>query len=161
MGRGWAKTLITVRWVCVLLLALMPVLGYGEVYQWKDAQGRVHFGDRPPADAEAEALDVPHKASPPTPAVDAQERRQRQQRLIKVLEEKRLKKAEEKQKAKEQQEKLAAYCKRLKIRIKDSERINRFYRYDEAGERQYMSDEQADRLRQSLKDKYQARCTDF
>lgn len=48
----------------LLLAASLPV--QAQVYKWTDADGRVHYGGTPPADAEsAQALDIP---SQPTPA---------------------------------------------------------------------------------------------
>lgn len=43
----------------VLILALLaqPALA-GEISKWKDASGRVHYGDTPPADVAAERLSV-------------------------------------------------------------------------------------------------------
>ena len=39
-----------------LLWAGLAAPVQGEVYRWEDAQGNVHFGDRPPAGAATEAL---------------------------------------------------------------------------------------------------------
>lgn len=52
---------------CVLLLAatLAGAAPAADVYRWRDADGKVVFGDRPPADS-AERLHVPSKA----PAAD-------------------------------------------------------------------------------------------
>jgi len=43
-----------------LLLSALPVAHAlaGDVYTWKDAGGRVHFGDRPPAMARAEPVEI-------------------------------------------------------------------------------------------------------
>ena len=41
--------------VCVLF-ASAPLAS--EIHKWVDAEGNVHFGDRPPADAETTAVDV-------------------------------------------------------------------------------------------------------
>lgn len=48
-----------------LALAATPVLA--GVYQWRDEHGRLHFGDRPPATAEAQVLAAPD----PAPAREA------------------------------------------------------------------------------------------
>lgn len=78
------------KWLALLLVVAAGVgaawwLGYlpqalpaaqpqaaAPVYQWKDAQGRVHYGDVPPADTRAKQADLPQltvvempKASPP------------------------------------------------------------------------------------------------
>ncbi|AEA83023.1 conserved hypothetical protein [Stutzerimonas stutzeri DSM 4166] len=36
----------------LLTLILMPALASAQIYRWTDAEGRVHFGQRPPAGAE-------------------------------------------------------------------------------------------------------------
>jgi len=41
--------------MCVSL-AMSGAVFSAEVYKWTDSHGRVHFGDRPPADAQAEAV---------------------------------------------------------------------------------------------------------
>ena len=40
-------------------LLLVPALAMGQVYQWVDEDGNVHFGDSPPDDANATAVDLP------------------------------------------------------------------------------------------------------
>ena len=51
---GWGS------WVFLALLLLWPpvrgVLAEGEVYTWKDATGRVHYGNRPPEGQAAESV---------------------------------------------------------------------------------------------------------
>ncbi len=42
----------------VAMLALSPALMAGAIYKWKDANGRVHIGDRPPATSGAEQISV-------------------------------------------------------------------------------------------------------
>ena len=53
----------------ILLLALWPLVGTGEVYKWVDDEGRVHFGDRPSADTNATRLQGFESSRPP-PADD-------------------------------------------------------------------------------------------
>jgi glutaredoxin len=43
--------------VLILVLLALPALA-GEISKWKDASGRVHYGDTPPADVAAERLTV-------------------------------------------------------------------------------------------------------
>lgn len=42
-----------------LLLTLLPSAGIAEVYSWKDASGKVQYGDRPPAERNAESRKLP------------------------------------------------------------------------------------------------------
>lgn len=46
-------------WVLAALCLVGTGLSAGEIFTWKDAQGRVHFGDRKPADAEVRTLELP------------------------------------------------------------------------------------------------------
>jgi hypothetical protein len=54
------------------LAAISMVVGATEVYRWVDAEGTVHFGDRPPGDRPAEQIEVlPPAGALPLP--DAEE----------------------------------------------------------------------------------------
>ncbi len=51
----------TTRLVAALVgvgLVAMTATATAEIHQWRDADGQVHFGDRPPADADAEVIEV-------------------------------------------------------------------------------------------------------
>ena len=39
--------------ISVIALTLLPSFGYGQTYSWKDASGKIHYGDRPPAEKKA------------------------------------------------------------------------------------------------------------
>ena len=41
--------------ITLFLLCALPATA-GELYRWVDAEGRVHFGDRPPTEAKAESV---------------------------------------------------------------------------------------------------------
>jgi glutaredoxin len=47
-----------IRTVACLLAIFFSDLGQAEIYTWKDAQGRTHFGDRPPADSTPKQLEL-------------------------------------------------------------------------------------------------------
>jgi hypothetical protein len=40
--------------ISVIALTLLPSFGYGQAYSWKDANGKIHYGDRPPAEKKAD-----------------------------------------------------------------------------------------------------------
>jgi len=40
--------------ISVIALTLLPSFGYGQTYSWKDANGKIHYGDRPPAEKKAD-----------------------------------------------------------------------------------------------------------
>jgi glutaredoxin len=57
-GKGWRRirpVLMALAWAGIL--AAQAVSG-GGIYTWKDSDGNVHFGDRPPPSAGAESVDV-------------------------------------------------------------------------------------------------------
>ena len=62
------------RWRLGLLVSLLlalssgPALSDGEVYTWKDAAGRVHYGNRPPEDQAAETVELNAKPVTVQPA---------------------------------------------------------------------------------------------
>jgi glutaredoxin len=47
-----------IRTLLCLLGILFSGLSQAEIYTWKDAQGRTHFGDRPPPESAPEQLDL-------------------------------------------------------------------------------------------------------
>jgi hypothetical protein len=51
------KTLI-LSLSCLIALGL-PLASQGQMYSWKDASGKVHYGDRPPAEKQIQARKVP------------------------------------------------------------------------------------------------------
>ena len=51
------------RALLIPLLLLIPILVLGQVYKWTDANGKVHYSDRPVSGAEP--LGVPVKKTPP------------------------------------------------------------------------------------------------
>ena len=146
------------RFTGICVLVMVCGVANAEVYRWVDENGKVHFGDRPPANSNARALDMPESDSSQTPSVSDQERKERQKRLVEALEEERRIKEQKKQEEEARAAKREAYCRRLLAKVKDSERINLYYRYNEKGERVYMSDAEADRYRSELQSTFNARC---
>lgn len=57
----------------VLLMLAWSAAASAEVYRWTDAQGRVHFGDRPPAGAATTEVEV-HLNTYDSPSVEALEK---------------------------------------------------------------------------------------
>ncbi|MEZ5542178.1 MAG: DUF4124 domain-containing protein [Pseudomonadota bacterium] len=49
---AWPSALL----MAALYLLMLPTPQAGEIQRWTDAQGNVHFGDRPPADVAAETV---------------------------------------------------------------------------------------------------------
>jgi hypothetical protein len=45
--------------VFLAIFLLIPAIAFAQVYQWKDADGNVHFGDKPPEDVDAKSMSLP------------------------------------------------------------------------------------------------------
>ena len=143
------------------LLLLLPSVAIAEYYQWRDAQGRVQFGDQPPANAR----DVKHiqngsganKPEGIAPASDA-ERRERTQKLLDAWQSER--KAAERDEARsrataaESQQRCAA----LRDHLRYLETTPRLYRLDDKGERVFLTDEEYLRHRRETEALLQREC---
>jgi hypothetical protein len=51
------------------LIAVFPAVGLSQVYSWKDADGKIHYGDRPPG---AQQSDSRKLAAPPAATADVE-----------------------------------------------------------------------------------------
>lgn len=56
------------RAVTMLVLALLSSSAFAQVYTWRDAAGKVHYSDTPPADMDAKKI---HAGSQTSPAASA------------------------------------------------------------------------------------------
>ncbi|MDP2170998.1 MAG: DUF4124 domain-containing protein [Rhodocyclaceae bacterium] len=54
--------------ITLVLIALLPASGLAQVYSWKDSSGKIHYGDRPPAERQAASRKL---AAPPAVDVEA------------------------------------------------------------------------------------------
>ncbi len=101
--------------LALLLACLLPAVSQAQVYSWKDASGKIHYGDRPPAAKPGETRKL---AAPPHVDADAERKafleRQAEER------EKRQKAGEEtkqKQEASEDEQKRVENCQRAKSNL--------------------------------------------
>ena len=126
------------RLSAVLVLSLASAFATAEVYKWVDAQGNVHYGDRPPA----AGVDSRSIAPPPAPTEDPEheQRSLKQRRLLEAFEAERAERdrAETQEAAARAQR--AQTCERARRQLARFERANIVYTTDESGERKYMSD---------------------
>jgi len=75
--------------ISFVLIALLSASALAQVYSWKDASGKIHYGDRPPAERQADSRKL---AAPPPMDVEA---------MRSANAEKQLAEREKQQKAKE------------------------------------------------------------
>lgn len=127
------------RMAFVLFLAAVVQPAAAGVYKWVDEEGRVHYGQRPPAVADqAEKMKL-DKAPPPDPY--AAERRERMQRYIEAKDEERAEREKKKEEAQAKAEERKQECTRARKRMALFSG-GRIYEIDENGQRSYMDDKQ-------------------
>jgi len=116
-----------------LLLAGLPLATLAQVYSWKDANGKVHYGDRPPAMQQTDARKL---AAPPP--VDAEANRKALAERQMEDREKQQKSQEETKKAREDQaqnQQRAANCQQARSNLAALESGQVRFSIDAKGER--------------------------
>ncbi|MFC4257896.1 DUF4124 domain-containing protein [Marinobacter lacisalsi] len=143
---------LAVLLVC-LLVTPMTLAG---TYRWVDENGQTHFGDRPPADAASDEVNLD-----PTPAGSDAAARERQQRMNDFLEQSEKERAERNEaKAREEAmaEKREARCEALRGRLKYLDSVSRIYRINNEGERVYVDEEENERIRREFRARVREEC---
>lgn len=129
-----------VRGLFVLGLCLSGSSASAEVYKWTDANGQMHFGDRPPSSG-AETVPVPESADAPA-AVTPQERLEKQRKLLNAFEEERRQKRDAAEQARKDREERIRKCNNLRDDLRNQENAGRVYRLDKNGNRVFMNAEE-------------------
>lgn len=127
----------------LLYVLLIPSLAAAEIYRWTDAEGRVHFSERPQAGAE------PVQVRPQVVERDAATR-EREERAARYFDARRDEQAQAASRVADAREKRQKACENLRSQKEQLDRGGSFFRVDERGERQYYSDEQIETFRRSL-----------
>lgn len=122
----------------VLALTLAGTPALAEVYKWVDAEGNVHYGDRPPSEGrETRSLDL-------TPAPDRDSdhgsRSLKQRRLLEAFEAERAERELAESEAAEAKRERVHKCDQARRTLANFERANVIYTTDDSGARNYMSD---------------------
>lgn len=122
-----------------LLAALASADALAEVYRWTDADGRVHFSDRPPerAGAAARKLELPESSTSIDPELEAY--RQRTRKLLEVWGEERRIETEARSTALAEAERRAEQCERLRTKLARTRSARYVYRSGRDGEREIFS----------------------
>ncbi len=135
----------------LLSLLLLPGLAASEIYRWTDAQGQVHFSEKPASGAER--IEV----RPQVVERDATTR-EHEENTQRFYDARRAEKAQ----AAEQQAKLQAErrqeCRELRDKLSQLEHGGAFYRTDAEGERHYYSDAQVEQAKQQLRSRLSSHC---
>jgi hypothetical protein len=106
------------------------------VYKWTDAEGRVHYGDRP---QDTSATAVPIESAPPAdPQLD--ERREREKRLLEVFEEEREAQRREAERLAVERVEQQQRCTRARELLARYQTARYLYGQDEQGNRNILTD---------------------
>lgn len=126
------------RAVLTLILVLAGSVATAEVYRWTDADGNVHYGDRPPATG-IDPHSVPLRPAPAREPDHAQ-RRLKQRRLLEAFEAERAEREQAADEAEAASREHRRNCEKVRRDLARFDRANIVYTTDEAGARIYMSD---------------------
>lgn len=134
-------------WLLLLLLSSVQSVT-ADVYRWEDENGRVHFGDRPPASETAEATTVETQNSPassPASAPSASDREVTRQRLLDQYQKERDARKEAAQRKREEEERRAFQCARARDQLRSYQTHPVLYELLPNGERRFLSDAERER----------------
>jgi hypothetical protein len=124
------------------VLAALGAAAVAEVYRWTDAEGRVHYGDRPSAGAQS----VPNVGGTPPvqPAPSDGERLQRQQRMLDAYRQEREEKQQAEAKRKADDAERERNCAHARDALARYERSGVIYEPQADGGRRYLSEAERD-----------------
>ncbi len=137
----------------LLCLLLLPGLAAAEIYRWVDAQGQVHFGQRP-AGAGAESVEVR-----PQVVERDEHTRERLERSERYFDARRQEQAQASAAAAEQQARKEQQCAELRRSLEQVPEGFSYYRTEANGERSYYSDEEIDAKRRQLRERLAQNCS--
>lgn len=144
------KGLIT----AVLLLA--ATTGQAGTYRWVDENGQTHFGDRPPANAATNEVQL--KSAPPLVDAKARERKQRVNEFLQQSEKERAARQKAEAEHEARAAKLKVHCERMEARLKHLQRVSGIYELNKDGERVFVNDEENERIREEFRARVQREC---
>lgn len=122
------------------IMLLLACQVYAEVYKWTDADGNVHYGDRPKA-GNARELDIESQPSTPDGPDNANKNQQDIERWLKARDEERSIREQEEAALQQQKARQKQKCSRLRNELRDYEKGGVvWYEIDESGNRRYYSD---------------------
>ena len=129
------------------LLLAVSAAAWGGIYKWVDDNGQVHYGERPPQAGGGEQVEV---EPGPAPDAAAAQRRAKQQKFMRAIDEERRVQESARQKAEQKAAQRQRRCARARDRLRTYQRSNRVYRLDAQGNRVFLPDSSREQaIRQS------------
>lgn len=139
--------------ILFLLLSLPTTAG---VYKWIDANGQVHFGDRPPAEKPAEEVTI--NTAPPGKDAAANERIRKMNEFLDQRQAEREVRQAEEAKSQRQAEMHDARCRKFRAQLKHMASVSTFYNLNQKGERVFVSEEDNARIRERFSQRVRQTC---
>lgn len=136
----------------LFIAVLIPGLASAEIYRWTDAQGRVHFGEKPGA-AGAETIEVKPQVVERDDAT-----RQREQRTQDYFDARRDEKAASDARAAQVRAERSKECSELRHDLAQIERGGRYFTTDANGQRTYIDEAEIEAARSRLSSRIALRC---
>ncbi|MDM8350466.1 DUF4124 domain-containing protein [Pseudomonas sp. sp1636] len=137
----------------LLCLLLLPGLAAAEVYRWVDANGQVHFAQRPVAPG-AEQVEVKPQVIERDEATRA-----REERTARFYEARRAEQAQASVASAGRKAQRVKECSELRSRLAQIAEGRRYFHAEANGERTYYSDEQLDTARRQLRERVSQHCS--
>ena len=149
----------------LLILSCLATSYAGEIYKWVDENGKVHYGQTPPA-KQAEKVKLkstPNTSSVSTPSTNTnQSSAESQRRYSDYLEQERLERQEKREQEKQEKAEIRAKCRSAQMELNDLQEGGFIlYELDENGERVYLSDEQYEQEKQKYQTYLDKNCRGF
>ena len=131
----------------------------GEIYKYVDENGNVHYLDRPTGESGEQRMDITYSGTS-SAAVSARVEKRRD--YMAALEEARSEadsQREAEAQARAEMEARAAKCEEHRARLESYLQSRRLFRENEAGERDYLDDEQTMEARRKVEEAIQEDCS--
>lgn len=145
-------TSVTATRLLLLTGLLLPLTAAAGIYKWTDADGNVHYGEKPPAGEQAESMTGRGAGN----GSGAEESRQQYRESIREFNEARQEQKENAAKDAQKQAARQRQCEAARAALERLETQSRLQYINEEGERAYLTEEQRqERMRQArdLKEK--------
>jgi hypothetical protein len=148
------------RFVAVLslILSVIPVVAQAEIYKWVDEHGQVHYGDKPKSLQQADNQKMDINENYNTLEVLPDDRKQKRDKLLEALDEKRQQKNEAAKKQQEADAKRAKQCLLAKDNLLSYQRSNFVYNLDKEGNRIVLPDSARENAISSLQKQIAINC---
>jgi len=142
----------------LLLLLCISLPVYADVYKWVDADGKVHYGDRPNS-TKAQEIKIKPKAPVSTGHSHADKNQKSIEKWLKARDEERRINKKKEAASKKERDILKKECISLKSDLRDRQQGGVvWYDLDETGKRRYYSDKEIKLEIEALKKTIRKKC---